>query len=293
MGAGGQPRHAPHRRGHRRARLQDLPHLREAAGVSGLSALVLAGSRPGAPDPVAASEGVAHKALARLGGETLLARVVAAVRAAGAERVIVSASDPAVRAAAAALQAQVLEAEAGPSASVAAALDAVGAPLLVTTADHALLQPHWVRRFLADAPAEADVSALLARRPRVEAAAPGARRTYINLRGGGWSGCNLFYLATPEARRAVDVWRRVEAQRKRPWRIARMVGPGALLAYASGALSPEGAARRISQATGARAALVESPYGLCAVDVDTPGDLALARRLLAEGAAALSPDAAR
>ncbi len=66
-----------------------------------MNALILAGSRPGAADPVAEYAGVAHKALIVLGGETLLARVAAAVRAAGATRVAVSADHPAVLAEAA------------------------------------------------------------------------------------------------------------------------------------------------------------------------------------------------
>ena len=60
------------------------------------AAVILAGSRPGAPDPLAAAAGVAHKALIVLQGDTLLARVAAALRAAGLERIAVSASDPAV-----------------------------------------------------------------------------------------------------------------------------------------------------------------------------------------------------
>jgi GTP:adenosylcobinamide-phosphate guanylyltransferase len=64
--------------------------------LTGFRALVLAGSRGGA-DPVAAYAGVSHKALIMLGGETLLARVVAALRAAGAERVAVISSHPEVR----------------------------------------------------------------------------------------------------------------------------------------------------------------------------------------------------
>ena len=59
-----------------------------------MNALILAGSRPGAPDPLAAYAGVAHKALIALEGETLLARVAAAVRVGGAARVAVSANDP-------------------------------------------------------------------------------------------------------------------------------------------------------------------------------------------------------
>jgi len=166
--------------------------------VRPFQALVLAGSR-GGPDPLAEAAGVSHKALIRLEGRTLLERVVGALREAGAGRIAVSANHPDVRDEAERLGVEVLEATAGPSASVEAGAAALGTPLLVTTSDHALLQPQWVRRFLDDAPADADVCALLARRETVETDAPATQRTYLRLADGHWSGCNLFYLATPQA----------------------------------------------------------------------------------------------
>jgi len=246
--------------------------------VAGFNALVLAGSR-GGPDPVATYAGVPHKALIELSGETLLARVVGAVRAAGAGRIGVSTSHPDVRAAAVALGAEPLEAASGPSQSVRLGAEALGAPLLVTTADHALLRPEWIARFLADAPTGADVCALVAERAVVQAAAPGTERTYLAFADGDWSGCNLFHLATPRALAAVDLWRKVETDRKRPWRVAALLGPGILLAYATGRLSLDLAAGRLGKLAGVTAAAVRTPYGLASVDVDKPADLDLVRML--------------
>ena len=244
------------------------------------AALVLAGSRPGRPDPAAEAAGVEHKALATVGGATLLARVAGALRGAGLERVAVSTSHPQVEACARALGCEVAPAEAGPAASVIAAAAVLGAPLLVTTADHALLEAAWVERFLADAPPDADVCALLARRETVEAAAPGTRRTYLRLAGGDWSGCNLFLFRTERGLEAARFWRRVESQRKRPWRLAALVGPATLLRYATGRLSLEDAVGRLGRVAGVRAAAVPCPFGLAAVDVDSVDDLRFARARL-------------
>lgn len=245
-----------------------------------MNALILAGSRPGAPDPVAAYAGVPHKALITLGGETLLARVAAAVRAGGATRVLVSANGPAVLAEAARLGLEVVAPAAGPSGSVAAGLAAAGAPLLVTTADHALLEGEWVRRFVADMPADADVAVLLARRETIEAAAPRTRRTYLRFADGAWSGCNLFLLATPAAARAIGLWREVEADRKRPWRIVGRLGPGLLVRYLLGRLTLAKAVAHLGRRAGVRATTVASPFGLAAVDVDKPADLELVRGIV-------------
>jgi CTP:molybdopterin cytidylyltransferase MocA len=247
--------------------------------VSGFQALVLAGSRGGV-DPVAAYGGATHKALIQLGGETLLARVVGALRAAGATRVAVISSHPEVRAEIARLGAEALDEAAGPSLSVRAGAEALGTPLVVTTADHALLQPEWVARFLADTPADADVTVLVAGRAAVEAAAPGTKRTWLKLADGDWSGCNLFYLANDRALGVIDLWRRVEAERKRPWKMAQILGPRMLLRYITRRLGLRDAAVRLGALAGVRAAIVETPYGLASVDVDKPADLDLVRKIV-------------
>jgi GTP:adenosylcobinamide-phosphate guanylyltransferase len=250
-------------------------------GLELFSALILAGTRPGNVDPVAAAEGVSHKALVQVGGLTMLERVAGAVRGAGAVRVAVSAADPAVVAEAWRLGLDVVPPEAGPSASVAAALRALGTPLLVTTADHALLEPEWIKKFCADVPAGSDVAVLLARRDVVEAAVPDTRRTWLRFADGHWSGCNLFLLRTPDAGRAIALWSMVEADRKRPWRIVGRLGPGLLARYLLGRLTLTHAVARLGALADVRAAAVASRDGLAAVDVDKVEDLALVRRLVA------------
>lgn len=244
------------------------------------AALVLAGSRPGSPDPVAAAEGVSHKSLVEIAGRPMLAHVVGALREAGVDRIAVSASDREVRDLALRLGCEVLATGAGPSASVAIGLDALGAPLLVTTSDHALLRPEWVHDFLADTPEGSDVAILLARREAIEAAMPGSRRTYLRFADGQWSGCNLFLLATARAGLAIETWKIVEADRKRPWRIAARLGLGMLAGYALGRLTLAGAIARLGGKIGVTASLVAARDGLAAVDVDKPSDLADARRIM-------------
>lgn len=240
------------------------------------AALILAGSRPGTADPVAAAEGVAHKALAMVNGQTLLARVAGALSG----RVAVSANAPAVIAEAERLGLTVLPPAAGPSASVAAALAALGTPLVVTTADHALLRAGWVAALVACTPPGTDVSVMLAERARVEADAPPSKRTWLKFADGDWSGCNLFYLATPAATRAIDLWKLVEADRKRPWRIVARLGPGLLLRFLVGRLTLADAVATLGRKAGVVATVVPAPNGLAAVDVDTPADLALVRSLI-------------
>ncbi len=246
-----------------------------------LSALVLAGSRPGRPDPVALAEGLCHKALADIGGQPKLARGISAPHGARVARGAGGAREPQGLPPAPPPGARDPPPQAGPSASVAAAFDRMGAPLLVTTSDHALLQGAWVRDFLADMPAGADVALLLARRDAVEAAQPGARRTWLRFADGQWSGCNLFLLANPAARAAIATWEAVEENRKRPWRIAARLGVRTLLDYALGRLALADAVARLGARIGISAAMVPARDGLAAVDVDKPEDLAAVRAIVA------------
>ncbi len=243
------------------------------------NALILAGTRPGG-DPFARELGIAHKALIEMEGKTLLERVIGSLRASGMKRVIVSAAEGPVAQLARDLGAEVMAPRAGPSGSVAAAFDHLGAPLVVTTSDHALLRPEWVRELVDSTPPNADVSVMLAERGVVEAAMPETRRTYLRFADGRWSGCNLFYLQTPNARSAIDTWAMVEADRKRPWRIAARLGPLTLLAMLLGRLTMSEGLAKLGRRIDVEAALVPASNGLAAVDVDKLADLEAVRGLI-------------
>ncbi|MBO1075875.1 nucleotidyltransferase family protein [Roseomonas marmotae] len=251
--------------------------------MTGVTALVLAGSRQGARDPMALAAGVSHKALLPVGGVPMLARVLAALRASpGIARIVVMIEAPERSLAGFPLgNALPRPAEGSPSRSVAAALAEFGAPLLVTTADHALLTPAMVGRFLADLPPGVDVAAGLARAETVLAAWPETRRTWLRFRDGRFSGCNLFWMGTARAGAVVDFWRQVEQQRKKPLSMVRLLGPWVLLRFALGLLSLPAVLAALGARTGTRLAAVELPFAEAAVDVDKPADLELAEAVLA------------
>lgn len=251
----------------------------------GRTALILAASR-GLADPVARRLGVSHKALVPVGGVPMLGRVVAALRQSGlVERIVVSAEEPAVLAGLGGAAAGLAFVASGgsPSDSVAKAVAELHEPfpLLVTTADHPLLSPAMIEHFCREALAgDADITAALAPAALIQRDYPGAVRTYFRFRDGRYSGCNLFMLARPEGMRAVEFWRRIERNRKRPWRILLAVGPVSLLLGASGMLTLEGAMARLSRRLGIRTACVVMPFAEAAIDVDKPEDLELVERIL-------------
>ena len=154
--------------------------------------------------------------------------------------------------------------------------------VLLTTGDHALLRPATVERFVAAAAAaDAHAVAGLVRHACVMRRFPGTRRTALRFREGSYCATNLFLLREPRARRAVRFWAEVQRDRKRPWRIARRLGPGTLARYLCGRLAIVDAFAVLSRAAGCAVSWVEIDDELAAVDVDTVQDLALAERVLA------------
>jgi GTP:adenosylcobinamide-phosphate guanylyltransferase len=256
-----------------------------------LAALILAGSR-GEDDPVAKAAGVSHKAFAAIGDKPMLVHVIAALRATpqlGTIHVVIEAGDAMQQAAAHPDLVPLLAsgalflraAAASPSLSVGEALQNLGTPLFIVTADHPLLRPIWVEEFLRTVPAEADIGVAMARDSAVRRDAPPSRRTYLRFSDRALSGCNMFLARTPTALAAVMTWRQVEQERKHPLRLIKLLGPWWVMRFVFGILSSEAALQRLSRLVGARIAIAEISNGLAAVDVDKADDLDLVRRLLA------------
>ncbi len=255
-----------------------------------LAALILAGER-GGRNPVAQAAGVTEKCWVPAAGVPMLLRVVDTLcQCRAVSRIAISlqagATDEdreALAQRAAGLELALMPSGASPTASI---LEAVGSledpyPLLITTADHPLLNAEMVDHFWAACEdADADVAAAVTPASVIQRAYPETRRTYLRFGDGPRSGANLFALLRPEGLRAVEFWQRIEQNRKRPWRIMSAFGLSPLLAYLLGRLTVDRAARQASEIFGAKAAIVDLPFAEAAIDVDKPADLVLVERIL-------------
>lgn len=253
------------------------------------TALMLAADRTAA-DPVATAAGVCCKAFSPVAGVPMLWRVLQALHASSAVDYCVLCGPPW----SAVVQNEALHAairdggigwvapQAGPSASASAGLGTLAAevPVLLTTADHALLDSPIVDYFCAQAVASGcDVVVGLALHQQVMAAYPGMRRTALRFRDAAYCGCNLFALLTPAGRAVTTFWQRVEQQRKRPWRLLGALGWGTVVRYLLGRLTLAEALGRLSQRLQLRLGVVLLPFPQAAVDVDTVADWRFAEQL--------------
>ena len=248
------------------------------------TALVLAGSRPGR-DAFAESFGTDLKALIPVGGEPMVRRPVRALmESANVGKILVLGQAP--ERIAAALpddsRIEVRESAATIAATILALLDdpSVAWPLLVTTADHALLEPATVDEFCRGV-SGAEVAIGVVERANLLRRLPGAQRTWLSFRGGGYTGANLFALRSPAVRPAIELWRSVEQDRKKTWRILSLLGPAMLVLVALRLVSLDEVMVRLSARLGLTIRAVSLSNPLAGVDVDKPEDHALAEALLA------------
>lgn len=172
----------------------------------------------------------------------------------------------------------------GPATAVLAALEAgAQTPLLVTTCDHPLLTPAMVTCLIDGAEAQGcDFAVGLATRTVISQAYPTTRRTYLPFGGEGYSGCNLFLLRTSLGQRAVEFWRTVGKDRKKPWKLARHLSLGTFFRMMFGRLELEPAFAFGSRQIRAKIAPIIIPIAEAAIDVDKPADLVLVSSILAK-----------
>jgi GTP:adenosylcobinamide-phosphate guanylyltransferase len=248
------------------------------------TAVVLAGSRPGRDD-FAAQFGSDMKALVPVAGEPMVRRPVRALLASGSVgQVVVLSQAPDRMQAVIPTDARVTcrQSRATIAETMLAMCDDpdVQWPLLVTTADHALLDTAMVDQFAKDSRG-ADVAIGVVRHRQLLARLPETQRTWLKFRGGAYTGANLFLLSSPAVRPAIEQWRSVEQDRKKAWRVISLLGPAILLSAALRLISLDQVLSRLGRRLGLKLRAVRLSNPLAGIDVDKPSDHDLVEAILA------------
>jgi GTP:adenosylcobinamide-phosphate guanylyltransferase len=247
------------------------------------TALLLAGSRPGR-DSFAEAHGTDLKALIPVAGMPMVARPAKALLGApGIDRVRVLAQQP--ERIAAVLPKDVRLSVERSGTTIAATLEAILCdpattfPLLVTTADHVLLDPAMIADFCQQA-AGTDLAIGVAERRALTKRLPQTSRTWLRFRGGAYSGANLFAFGGAKAAAAVALWRSVEQDRKKGWRMIAALGPTVLLGAVLRLRTIDQTLDAVGKRLGLTIRKVELSNPLAAVDVDKEADHALVTAIL-------------
>jgi len=254
------------------------------------SAIILAGDRE-SNNPVAVAAKVSCKALTPVGGRPMVLRVLDALGKARevATRILVGPAETSIAENSelsdliSSDQVKWIAPQSSPSLSAFTALQSLpeDVPILVTTADHALLSPEMIDHFCAAARnSGCDVVAGVARYSLIAEAFPDTLRTVTKLKGGGFCGCNMFAFLTPQARSAADFWRKVESERKKPLRVVKVIGWSAVFRYLCGQLTLNYALTQLSKRMNLKVGVIEMPFAEAAVDVDKVDDWYLVETIL-------------
>jgi GTP:adenosylcobinamide-phosphate guanylyltransferase len=242
----------------------------------GVSAILLAGERPGG-DPFAKAMGVPAKALIPVGGVPMGERVARVLRDHPGVATVRVFGTPALTE----LGGITVEPSGTSIASTLRPLVAeMDGPMLVTTADHALLTPDMLDSFIAGARGS-DLAAGLVEQAVFAPAFPGNRRTWLKFRGGAYSGANLFWIGSRAALPLIERWAAVEQQRKRGRALIGAFGPLLLACVALRLLTLDGALAKLGRRYGVTLRAVRLPQPEACIDVDKPADLVIAEQILA------------
>ncbi|HEY6049226.1 MAG TPA: NTP transferase domain-containing protein [Sphingomicrobium sp.] len=247
------------------------------------TALLLAGSRPSG-DPLARSMMVRHKALIPIAGEPMVLRPLRALldsREVGDIVVLTQHPDDLRPVLPKDARVSLRGSEDTIAATIARLIKDGSArfPVLVTTADHALLDAGMIAEFTAKAE-NADLAIGVVERKPVLDRFPHTRRTWLRFRGGAYTAANLFAFGSAKVLPAIERWRAVEQDRKKGWRVLAAVGPALLLGAVLRLRTLEQSVRSVGRKLGLDIRAVELSNPLAAIDVDKPEDHALVEQIL-------------
>ena len=252
--------------------------------------LVLAGRRSASLDPLAAKTGVSHKAMVPVAGEAMVGRVLRIASEAfpdaplfvSVEDFAAIAAEPTVARLHAGGRLTPVEAQHHIVDSVVAASRTTSFPLLITTADNVLMTVEGLRAIgEAGAAGDAEGIVMLAERETILAAHPDGQRRFYRFRGGAYSNCNLFWLASEGTLKATESFRYGGQFAKRKKDAVRALGLTTLFLYALNLLTVEGMFRHFSRRFGVRIAPLVTPDGRLAIDVDNERTHRVAEEIIA------------
>lgn len=266
-----------------------------------IDAIIPAGGR--IAGDFAREAGCEVKALISLGGQTILARTIAALRASERVRRIVVIGPPEVEAAAAEADQVLGEGASGPqnifrglewlrlngvqssqdAASPAESAPGESAPLgrvLIVTSDLPFVTPEVVAGFVDSCSREASVCVPALRRHEFEARFPGLGGEYVRLRDGEWTAGCAFLLDGEVllARRAL-----IEAvfqARKSQWAMARLLGAPFIALWLARRLETRHIQKRCESVLRCRGQILLSSAPELAFDIDGLEELRYAAKYL-------------
>lgn len=256
------------------------------------AAIVLAGRRFDRPDPLAEAHGVSDKCLVPVHGKPLIEHVIGTLsQSPHIDTIIVSVNDPDIlhdlphcRDLIQSGQLVVIRSSANLAASIVDAVGLSKTPVLITTADNVLLSQQAIATMVTTALNEqADAAAAFARKGDILAAHADGQRRFYEFADDGYSNCNCYWLGSPAAMNAIEIFREGGQFAKNPGRIIKAFGLINLIRFRLGWGTLDHAFVRFSKRFGIRMRPVVFDDGRLAIDVDNERTHRVVSEIMARG----------
>jgi GTP:adenosylcobinamide-phosphate guanylyltransferase len=254
--------------------------------------IVLAAQRAGVVDPLAEQFGVSHKCLVPVAGQPLIAHVLRTTGQHPAVGDVIISVEPnlfdSLNAIAAELpgvcEIRCVGSTNNLADSVIRAAEGAEGPVVITTADNALLTNDALKAMIEALDGGADVALAMATETAVRSAHPDGQRRFYRFADQSYSNCNLYGLAMPRALAAAEIFRGGGQFAKKAQRIIDAFGLFNLLLLRLRLVSLKGGLARISRRIGLDIAPVILADGRNAIDVDNSRTHAVVTQLIGRAA---------
>lgn len=154
-------------------------------------------------------------------------------------------------------------------------------PLLVLSCDIPFITPESIDDFINRCQKrEAEIYYPVISRESAEAHFPGAKRTYVTLKEGVFTGGNLALIYPRIIEENIELVEKVYGLRKTPRQLLRILGLKFILKFLFHQLTISEIESRCSDLLKAKACAIITPYPQIGMDIDKSSDLELARKIL-------------
>lgn len=152
---------------------------------------------------------------------------------------------------------------------------------LVLTCDIPMITKEAIQDFLLQTKKiEADFYYPIISREDNDKRYPGVKRTYVRLKDGTYTGGNIFLFNPNVIERFAGVAEEVLENRKKPWRLVKILGWSFMIKFFLGNLVISELEKRVSDLFDIKARAIISHYPEIGTDVDKPSDLKVATKFL-------------
>jgi len=153
--------------------------------------------------------------------------------------------------------------------------------LLISTSDIPMITSEAIRDFVEKSLSiDADFFYPIVLKEENEKKYPGIKRTYVKIKDGVFTGGNIVMVKAGKVKQCIKKAGAFMAYRKKPWKLAKILGLKFVLKFLLGTLTINELQERVAELFDIKARAIISSYPEIATDVDKDSDLELAARVL-------------